>query len=76
MKIVEPFVKPVIIEEPYKKIEYAGRICYKSQDKITDDSYIRFVESIAKRGHTSVLEHEAITLEVPYYFTDEIIRCQ
>lgn len=72
MKIVEPFVKQVINNTPYKKIEYAGRICYKSQDKITDESYIKFVESIAKRGHLSVLEHESITIEIPYYFSNEI----
>ena len=64
MKIVEPFVKKVEFNTPCKKIEYAGRICYKSQDKITDTSYEKFVASIANRGHTSVLEAESITLRI------------
>ena len=42
-------------------IEYCGRICYRSKDKITDDSAKRFVEKITKSGHHSVLEHFSIT---------------
>lgn len=42
-------------------IERAGRTCYKSEDKITDDSAERFVEMICKSGHHSVLEHFSIT---------------
>jgi thymidylate synthase (FAD) len=38
-------------------IERIGRVCYKSEDKITDDSAVRFVSSIIKRGHLSVIEH-------------------
>ena len=72
MKIVEPFVKQITDNTPYKKIEYAGRICYKSHDRINDNSYIKFVESIAKRGHYSVFEHESITIEFPYYFDGEV----
>ena len=47
-----------------KLCERAGRTCYNSIDKITDDSYERFLRSIIKRGHTSVLEHGKVTLEV------------
>jgi thymidylate synthase (FAD) len=38
-------------------IERAGRTCYKSEDKITDDSAEKFVSMLIKRGHESVLEH-------------------
>lgn len=61
MNIVEPFVKQVLDDTPYKKIEYAGRICYKTQDKIADESYIKFVENIIKRGHCYDGDTEVLT---------------
>lgn len=51
-------------EEMLKKIEKAGRVCYKSEDKISDSSRYSFVTSIIKRGHESVLEHEKITVTI------------
>ena len=47
-----------------KLCERAGRTCYNSFDKTTDDSYERFLRNVIKRGHTSVLEHGKVTLEV------------
>lgn len=44
-------------EKPELLIEAAGRTCYKSEDKITEDSAIKFVEMIKKRKHGTVLEH-------------------
>jgi len=46
-----------------KKIEKCGRVCYKSEDKITDESAERFVQNIIKRGHESVLEHFSFTVK-------------
>jgi len=46
-----------------KKIELCGRVCYKSEEKITEDSAIKFVENIKGRKHFSVLEHEIITIK-------------
>jgi len=45
-----------------KNIEKAGRTCYKSEDKITKDSAIKFVNMVTKRGHHSVIEHESISI--------------
>lgn len=45
-----------------RKIERIGRVCYKSEDKITDDSAERFVKMIIKRGHESVLEHVSFSV--------------
>jgi thymidylate synthase (FAD) len=45
-----------------RRIEAAGRTCYKSEDKITDDSAVKFVQNIMKRGHLSVIEHESISV--------------
>lgn len=58
---------PLCMSEGIRELkicERAGRTCYNSIDKITDDSYERFLRSIIKRGHTSVLEHGKVTLEV------------
>ncbi len=44
-------------------IEKAGRVCYKSEDKISDESYKEFFKSIIQRGHEAVLEHSQITVK-------------
>lgn len=46
----------------FKHIELCGRVCYKSEDKITPDSATKFVDRMIKSGHTSVLEHGTIYL--------------
>lgn len=46
-----------------KHIERCGRVCYKSEDKITDDSCVQFIKSILKRGHESVIEHFSFTVK-------------
>ncbi len=45
-------------------IEYAGRTCYKSEDKITQGSAEKFVRRIIKSGHDSVLEHASMTVRI------------
>jgi thymidylate synthase (FAD) len=50
--------------EILKSIERAGRTCYKSEERITDDSAQRFVKMIIKSGHDSVIEHEKITVRI------------
>jgi len=40
-----------------KYIERIGRVCYKSEDKITDDSCIDFVKNLISRGHEAMIEH-------------------
>jgi len=49
--------------EMLKKIEAAGRTCYKSERLITDESHKAFVKSIIQRGHESVLEHVSFTVK-------------
>src|SRR5690606_1047267 len=46
-----------------KKLERCGRICYKSEDKITDESAYKFIKNIIKRGHESVLEHFSFSVK-------------
>jgi len=57
-------------------IELAGRTAYKSEDKITDDSYKSFIETIIKRGHEAVIEFGSMMV---HFVTDrgithEIVR--
>lgn len=65
MKIVSPsheFLDLPTAEEALKRIEEAGRTCYKSEDKITADSAERFVRHAIKSGHHSIIEHVNITI--------------
>lgn len=64
MKIIRPSVE--VWEQGlsiFKHIERIGRVCYKSEDKITADSAVPFVEKLIKMGHTSVLEHGTVYLK-------------
>jgi thymidylate synthase (FAD) len=63
MIVIEPYFK--FIAEPdsdamLKRLEQIGRVCYKSEDKIAEDSAIGFIYSIMKNGHESVIEHESV----------------
>ena len=62
-EIVEP--KSYSLEDVYKHIELCGRVCYKSENKITPDSSTKFVDRMIKSGHTSVLEHGTVYLAIP-----------
>lgn len=64
MKIIKPSVRLIEEDDVYKKIELAGRICYKSEDKITDTSHEKFIKMLVKNKHLSVLEHADIDLYV------------
>jgi len=67
MKIVKQSAEllfPVSEQELLQKIELAGRVCYKSEDKITEDSALKFVNQIIQRNHRSVLEHVNITFRL------------
>lgn len=52
------------LEGIYKQIEVAGRTCYKSEDKITEDSAKEFVDRMIKSGHGAMLEHGTVYLNI------------
>ena len=67
MRIISPsfqFLEPVRGKAILKRIERAGRVCYKSEGNITEDSAAKFIGNLIKRGHESVLEHEKLTVSV------------
>lgn len=59
------------LEGIYKQIERAGRVCYKSEDKITEDSAKGFVGRMVKSGHGAMLEHGTVYLKIPYGTMDD-----
>lgn len=67
MKLVKPsfdiWQQPAGLEGIYKQIERAGRVCYKSEDKITEDSAKLFVDRMIKSGHGAMLEHGTVYLK-------------
>ena len=79
MKIIKAgfeVVTPINGMEILKSIEQAGRVCYKSEDQITEDSATKFLAGIIKRGHEAVLEHQSITVKfiVDRGVSHEIVR--
>ena len=67
MKLIESKVE-VIEQQPglegmYKQIELAGRTCYKSEDKITEDSAKAFVDRMIGSKHGAMLEHGTVYLK-------------
>ena len=70
MNLINPSVEIIKqesgIDGIYKQIELAGRTCYQSQDKITEDSAEGFVNRMVKSGHGAMLEHGTVYLYVEY----------
>lgn len=62
MKFIKPSVEIITEPDLFKRIEIAARTCYKSEDKITDDSAEKMVKALIKRGHESPLEHSSIAV--------------
>ena len=66
MKIIDPEIQveqynPIKI---MRNIERAMRNCYKSEDKMTEDSYNKLLKMAVVSGHGSVMEHEKITVKM------------
>ena len=79
MKIIKESVSiltPISQEDVLKHIEVCGRVCYKSEDKITEDSAKVFIKNILARKHEAVLEHFNITVKFicDRGVTHEIVR--
>lgn len=76
MKLVKPYYE--ILEQEsgisgiFKAIERAGRLSYKSEDKITEDSAVPFVVKLIKSGHLSCLEHGTVYLKIPITEWDDV----
>lgn len=80
MKLINPSVELITqapgLEGIYKQVERVGRVCYKSEDKITEDSAKPFVDRMIKSGHGAMLEHGTIYLFIPWneYYDKKTIK--
>ena len=66
MRIINPSVE--LLDKPdwdkvIKCLELCGRVCYKSEDKISTNSDQTFIKNIIKRGHEAVLEHFSFSVK-------------
>ena len=64
-----------------KFIERCGRVCYKSEDRITDDSYEKFVNMLVKRDHARPLEFGTVHLKISSgmlfeEFLQDLVDCE
>lgn len=50
-------------EEILKHIERCARICYKSENRITDGSAEKMVAALIRSGHEAMLEHYSFTVK-------------
>lgn len=66
MKLIDPivYVQDYDGVQIMKNIERACRVCYRSEGKITEDSYKKLLQNCINRGHESVLEHEKISVRI------------
>ena len=71
MKLIKPsyeiFEQGFEEQDIYKQIEKAGRTCYKSEDKITDESAKPFVDRMISSKHYAMLEHGTVYLFARWY---------
>lgn len=65
MIVIDPciYVYSFDSDEIMSRLELFGRVCYKSEDKITNDSARRFISRLVAYGHESVLEHASISVK-------------
>lgn len=79
MRIVKPnfeiWEQSAGLEGVYKQIEKVSRVCYKSEDKITEGSAKPFVDRMIKSGHGAMLEHGTVYLKITYKNTDFTTLC-
>ena len=85
MKVIKPgfkIIRPDITDGGagraaiYQLIEQAGRTCYKSEDRIRNDSAAKFVKGLVKSGHEAMIEHASMTVRftVDRAIANEIVR--
>lgn len=68
MKIIKPSHTHISKKglTPYQFIEKIGRTCYKSEDRITEDSAEKFCRGLCSRQHFAMLEHHWVHMIVNY----------
>lgn len=67
MRIINPSFE--IINRPnghevLRHLELCGRVCYKSEDAISDESAERLIRMMLERGHESPIEHFGVSVRI------------
>lgn len=75
MKVIDASVQEIKqapgIKGIYQHIEKCGRTCYKSEDKITEDSAMKFFQGLVNRKHFAMLEHGTVYFRFPFQSNEE-----
>lgn len=75
MKVINASVQEIKqapgIRGIYQHIEKCGRTCYKSEDKITEDSAMKFFQGLVNRKHFAMLEHGTVYFRFPFQANEE-----
>ena len=69
MKLIKPTYEIITnlekgeVRKMLKTLEKVARTCYKSEDKITEDSADKMIEMLVKRGHEAMIEFADIIVK-------------
>ena len=79
MKIIKPsfeILTPINRQEILKHLETVARTCYKSEDKITEESAPKMVKALIRSQHTAMIEHFSVSVKmvVDRGVSHEIVR--
>ena len=79
MKVIKPsfeILTPIDREAVLKHLETVARTCYKSEDKITEQSAPKMVKGLIKSHHTAMIEHFSVSVRmiVDRGVSHEIVR--
>lgn len=74
MKIIPFDAEIVKAENAEKLVEIIGRTCYKSEDKITDDSYMKFMNNLVSRKHFAMLEHGRLIFQFTFVNEQDTLK--
>lgn len=71
VNFVNPNAELILEQDPFKRIELAGRTCYKSEAAITEESSKKFVKNLIKNQHMAMVEHGYLVMTIDSY-ADEL----
>ena len=74
MRIIKPSFEEINAENPLKLGELCARVCYKSENLITEGSAKKLLSGIAKAGHTAMLEHVPVYIEIGIDYPKAMMR--
>lgn len=74
MKIINPKFEELVAENPLKLGELCARVCYKSENLISEGSAKKLLTGIANAGHTAMLEHVPVYLKIDISYPEAMSR--